>query len=158
MAYLDPLTSLPNRRAFEDAWKRELASAHRHGYPVAVALVDIDHFKQVNDKHGHLEGDRCLQAVGEVLRQTVRSADVVARLGGDEFVIALPYTNLEGALRIAERLRHMVATSDQGPPCNISVGVACTDQTPDEALLAIADKALYLAKSEGRNRVAAERP
>jgi diguanylate cyclase (GGDEF)-like protein len=158
MAYLDPLTSLPNRRAFEEAWKRELASAHRHGYPVAVALVDIDHFKKVNDEHGHLEGDRCLKSVGEVLRQTVRSADVVARLGGDEFIIALPYTNLEGALRIAERLRHMVASSAQGSPCHISVGVACTDQTPDEALLAIADRALYLAKSQGRNRVAAERP
>jgi diguanylate cyclase (GGDEF)-like protein/PAS domain S-box-containing protein len=158
LAYLDPLTGLPNRRAFEDAWKRELASAHRHGYPIAVAMVDIDHFKKVNDKYGHLAGDQCLKAVGEVLRQTVRSADIVARLGGDEFIIALPYTNLEGALRIAERLRDGVASSSEGPPCHISVGVACAEQTPDEAMLAVADKALYLAKSEGRNRVAAERP
>jgi diguanylate cyclase (GGDEF)-like protein/PAS domain S-box-containing protein len=158
LAYLDPLTGLPNRRAFEDSWKRELASARRHDYPVSVAMIDIDHFKKVNDKLGHLEGDRFLVAVGEVLRRTVRSADVVARFGGDEFVVALPYTNLEGALRIAERLREVVEETALGLPCKISVGVACTEQTPDEALLGIADKALYLAKSEGRNRVAAERP
>lgn len=158
MAYNDPLTGLPNRRAFEESWKRELASARRHGYPVSLAIVDIDRFKRVNDKLGHLEGDRVLAGVGEALRRTVRSADVVARLGGDEFIVALPYTNLEGGLRIAERLRAAVESLVLQAACQVSIGVACSEQTPEDELMSMADKALYRAKSEGRNRVAAERP
>lgn len=151
------------------SWEREaaaaLSSARRHGQPVAVLLVDIDHFKRVNDTHGHLVGDDVLRDVAGVLRAQIRNAhDLVCRFGGEEFAVLLPGLDVDEATRAAERLRREVAdmvtsTSAQGPVrVTVSVGVTVTDRlnAPEATvpeLLAGADLGLYRAKAEGRNRV-----
>ena len=104
----DPLTGVCNRRAFDDSFASQFALMERYGSPFAVAFIDIDHFKQVNDKHGHLHGDRILQQVAQRLDEAARDTDIVTRYGGEEFVVIMPHTDLAGACIFAERLRAMI--------------------------------------------------
>ena len=157
LALADPLTGLANRRALDLVWTQEVARAGRQGYSCCVLAVDLDHFKQINDRYGHAVGDRVLCTVASVLTATVRGEDFVARLGGEEFTIILPHAALPDALAVAERLRAAVAAADLSPlpaPCTLSIGLACSRLTPLPALPQAADRALYQAKALGRNRLA----
>ncbi|WP_278440110.1 sensor domain-containing diguanylate cyclase [Pseudomonas oryzihabitans] len=158
----DSLTGLGNRRHFERVFQQEIRRAIRAERPLAVLLVDIDHFKAVNDTHGHTLGDECLRCVAEVLRRHVqRAGEVAARYGGEEFVIALPGSDQQAARTLAERIRQEVAglelQTEQGRlRPSISVGVAVAVPSNLEhglGLLEDADRALYAAKRGGRNRV-----
>lgn len=147
----DPLTGLTNRKALDETLLNHLAMNARYGSPFSIALFDIDHFKQVNDQHGHLAGDRVLQQMALILDQYVRETDIVSRFGGEEFVVVLPNTDLAGACTFAERMRTMVA---QGASLTVSCGVATAEEGDDaERLLTRADTALYTAKTSGRNIV-----
>ncbi|HEX7290350.1 MAG TPA: GGDEF domain-containing protein [Conexibacter sp.] len=162
-ARIDPLTGLLNRRGFEERLDIELARAIRDASSLAVVVLDLDRFKDVNDTHGHEVGDRVLTWIGAVLTEHVRGVDVAARLGGDEFVVALPRTDVADALHVAERVRAAVANGGQrrarfgvGDELSVTVsgGVAAHVGPIDlHALLADADRALYAAKHEGRSRV-----
>jgi len=162
LAHTDPLTAVLNRRALTERLASELERVRRYESQVSVLLIDIDHFKRVNDSYGHLVGDDVLMDVGSLLQSAVRSVDVVARYGGEEFVIVLPETGLMGATAFAERIRELVEAHPfqhaGGSVLRLtaSVGVA-TYPSPGldtvEDLLATADQALYRAKAEGRNRV-----
>ncbi|MFZ5478003.1 MAG: GGDEF domain-containing protein [Myxococcota bacterium] len=147
----DALTGAFNRRHLEDALAREVSRAVRHGSELAVLAVDIDHFKQINDRFGHLAGDRVLVLVAKLLVDLTRRSDHVCRTGGDEFCIVLPETDAAGAAVLAERIfRH----ARQADGVSVSVGVAAREpsDTPT-TLLARADRALYAAKAAGRGRV-----
>ncbi|MCU0619352.1 MAG: diguanylate cyclase [Gemmatimonadaceae bacterium] len=147
LAQTDPLTGVLNRRALMERLGGELDRARRYGHAVAVLMLDLDHFKQINDTLGHLVGDGVLRELGELLRGAVRTADFVARYGGEEFVLVLPETSAEGAVAFADRLREKVAHS---------IGVALFPApriATVEELLSAADTALYRAKADGRNRV-----
>jgi diguanylate cyclase (GGDEF)-like protein len=156
-AAVDPKTGLLNAVAWERAARRELAVAARAARPVAVLLVDIDHFKRVNDRFGHLAGDEVLRRVGAVLRSGVRAADTVGRFGGEEFVAVLPGAGDVDALAVAERLRHRIRAVRPagGDPISVSIGASCapTDGVELATLLTAADRALYRAKEHGRDRV-----
>lgn len=158
----DPLTGLSNRRHFERVFQQEIRRATRAEVPLAVLLVDVDHFKTVNDTHGHTLGDECLRCVAELLRRHAqRAGEVAARYGGEEFVIALPGSDLLAAQALAERIRQEVAElelqSEQGllrPTVSIGVAVAVPSNLEHGlGLLEDADRALYAAKRAGRNRV-----
>jgi two-component system cell cycle response regulator len=161
LASTDPLTGCLNRRALGEALDRELDRARRYSLVLTILMVDLDHFKQINDTRGHLVGDMVLRQLGDLLRREVRSVDTVARYGGEEFVIVLPETGTHGALVFAERMRQRIGQQlfgdeDQTLHVTVSIGVASfPDQrvtTPD-TFLAIADAALYRAKADGRNLV-----
>jgi diguanylate cyclase (GGDEF)-like protein len=152
----DSLTGLFNRRRLDQAFEHELGRALRYSVPLSVIIGDIDHFKQVNDTHGHQIGDQVLQAVAEILRHGVRSVDTVGRWGGEEFIIICPDTDLEGAHALADKLRISIeATILPGDIRNTtSFGVAeyrCGETVKE--LVSRADSALYRAKLGGRNRV-----
>ena len=154
----DPLTGLGNRRELERRWPQMLTQAAENDTPLAVAMLDLDGFKQVNDARGHAVGDRVLVALAGVLRTHTRSADLVARIGGEEFLLALPDTSPERALEVCERLREQVAAHDwnalaPGLQVTISAGLACSPPGERDTLIESADAALYRAKSAGRNRV-----
>ncbi len=151
----DPLTGLANRRSFDAELGRTLAGLRRHGRPVSLCLVDVDHFKRYNDTHGHLEGDRALTAVGHVLGQQVRGADIAARYGGEEFALLLPDADPEAAVNVAQRVRAAVEqTALPAGSVTVSIGVATAARgCLPEQLIAAADSALYSAKGRGRNRV-----
>lgn len=156
-ARTDPLTGLLNRRALADEAGRMLAQAARRGTPTAAVLIDIDHFKQINDGHGHAMGDAVLVAAAELLRRHCRTGDVCARIGGEEFLLLLPDSALQSAHRVAERLRLAFEQELARDllPCTASLGVAFIQGTDDlDRLLISADRALYRAKRAGRNRVA----
>ncbi len=156
MAGSDALTGLANRRAFEDYWGFELARSARHGYPLCVVVLGIDRFRAINEGQGQALGDRVLRAVADVLVRSLRSGDIVARMGGDKFVFGLPYTDLDGAVKVTERVRELVAGSrfdSSAGNCTLSAGVACSASTPALELLEAADHALTRAKANGRNRV-----
>nr|WP_163503510.1 GGDEF domain-containing protein [Halomonas socia] len=167
LSVTDELTGLNNRRALLDQANRLFAQSTRSGTPVSLALIDIDHFKQVNDEHGHPTGDRILVAFAMLLKEVVRRADVVARVGGEEFCVLMPATDATGASELCERLRHAVAEHTfRGAPgqaealtITISAGVTTTrtdTAPPDDSFAALyprADQALYQAKQNGRNRV-----
>jgi diguanylate cyclase (GGDEF)-like protein len=164
----DALTGLANRRCFDQTLEKECARIHRSDSPLALVLFDVDHFKLLNDSLGHQRGDVCLALLaGEMNRVARRTIDVVARFGGEEFAMILPNTNLEGARRIAEMVRRAVMDlniphpASPGPPyLTISAGVASAEggqNTPDR-LVAAADRALYTAKRQGRNRVIVAAP
>jgi two-component system cell cycle response regulator len=160
MATIDSLTGLMNRRAFIPALEGELVRIDRYGGRLSVLLVDIDHFKLINDNRGHASGDAVLSAVGRMLRSHMREVDVTGRWGGEEFVVTLPETDAEGARLAAERLRAgfeaLVVRDGRGDRINVtaSIGVS-TYQRGDTAgaLVDRADRAMYQAKSNGRNRV-----
>lgn len=162
MSNIDSLTSLYNRRFFNEAYQREWLSAVRSQDVLAVLMVDIDHFKKYNDTYGHLQGDKCLKSVADAVQRAVkRPRDLVARYGGEEFVILLSETDTSGACRIAEQvlfnikelgIRHAASSIDG--IVSVSIGVASTipklDDLSDE-LLKLADEALYRAKNNGGN-------
>jgi diguanylate cyclase (GGDEF)-like protein len=157
----DPLTGLFNRRYLADKLPEELGRAHRYRYPVSVLLLDLDHFKRINDRYGHHGGDDCLRALARVLGTRVhRFGDFTVRYGGEEFVVVLPETGLEGALEVAEEIRRQVeALRAENLPCPMTVSIgaataASAETLSADELLARADKGLYLAKEQGRNRVA----
>jgi diguanylate cyclase (GGDEF)-like protein len=151
---VDPLTGLLNRRALEERFAVELARAKRDRHPLSVVAVDIDHFKRINDAHGHQAGDRALVWVAAMLNEHTRGADIVARVGGEEFVIVLPGADGPSTHEFAERLRDAIERGDAEFPFTISAGVASA-LAPSTAhtLLDAADRALYAAKHAGRNRV-----
>jgi diguanylate cyclase (GGDEF)-like protein len=161
-ALRDGLTKIYNKRYFAERLESELRFAARHGTDLALLMVDIDHFKTVNDTHGHLAGDAALAAVAQALAKSIRNEDVVARYGGEEFALLLRATPPAHVRSMAERLRRTIESLpvDTGDPVpihvTVSIGVACYPEvkaaTPDE-LIAAADKALYRAKNDGRNRV-----
>jgi diguanylate cyclase (GGDEF)-like protein len=155
----DPLTGVGNRRRLEESMAKEISRAERTGGKLCAVMADLDHFKRVNDVHGHESGDKLLVALGALLRQQMRPTDIVTRYGGEEFVLLLPHTDLEHALATAERIRTALACYLIEPlhnPVTASFGVAelATGEQGD-ALLRRADKALYQAKQSGRNRVVA---
>jgi two-component system cell cycle response regulator len=157
----DALTGLANRREFDLQWERELARHRRHGTPLAVVMLDLDHFKAINDEFGHAVGDAVLRETGRVLRDAVRLSDLLARVGGEEFALVITSSDRPGAVATAEKLVGLVARVQVGPmaaPCTISAGVATTFDTPAGELLRAADRALYQAKRDGRNRVAVAGP
>lgn len=147
----DPLTGISNRRALDETLENMFAMLSSFEHPFSVAIFDIDHFKQINDQQGHLEGDRTLKKFACLLADSVRETDMVARFGGEEFVVVMPHTELDGALIFCERLRKTV---DKLLPLTISGGLAqaCAADTP-QTLLSRADSALYSAKAGGRNCV-----
>ncbi|MBI5353849.1 MAG: diguanylate cyclase [Chloroflexi bacterium] len=160
LASTDSLTGLHNRHHFMELSKREFGRARRYQRPLAVIMIDIDHFKQVNDTYGHAAGDQVLKIVAERCRKTVRDIDILGRYGGEEFAALLLETSLEGAQIVAERLRHCVSEpainlDGHSLTVTMSVGVTTLDErcTSLDILLVRADKALYLAKQAGRNRV-----
>ncbi|MBF0499744.1 MAG: diguanylate cyclase [Candidatus Riflebacteria bacterium] len=162
MATTDGLTNLINHRSYMQRLIEEFYRAKRHQLPLSVVMMDIDHFKKINDTFGHPVGDKALRIVSTILRQHVRVHDVAARYGGEEFALLLPQTDLEGARVLAEKIRQMIERASltledkQVLRCNISAGVAQLDGiTMDKpmTLIQCADKALYQAKEDGRNRV-----
>jgi diguanylate cyclase (GGDEF)-like protein len=161
LALTDPLTKLANRRAFDESLAREVALATRHGKALSLLLLDIDHFKSVNDTLGHPAGDDVLSSLGLLLARQGRRGDVAARFGGEEFAVILPETTGERACVAAERLRKAVAAAPLGArvrvPVTVSIGAATLGVPGGDAdsLVAAADAALYRAKSAGRNRVEA---
>jgi diguanylate cyclase (GGDEF)-like protein/PAS domain S-box-containing protein len=161
LATTDMLTELPNRRYFMTRLEEEWARLHRLGGRAALMMIDLDHFKRVNDNYGHGTGDRVLQAFAEVLRRSLRRMDVPGRLGGEEFAVILPGADLAGAHKLAERLRQAVESmrvpDAEGEPVRITVSIGVASFNPEtatfDALLKRADEALYRAKRHGRNRV-----
>lgn len=152
----DPLTGCLNRRAFFEIFETEWSSASRYGYSLGCVMVDVDHFKAVNDNHGHSVGDQVLQKIAQVLLSTARKSDTVCRYGGEEFCVLLSHTDIENSKIVAEKFRQKI---EEAVPANISItasfGVSVKElnaKNPQE-LIDQADKALYLAKDTGRNRV-----
>lgn len=155
-AETDPLSGVVNRRGFDLHAERLVEQAAASGWPVSLLLLDLDHFKAVNDVHGHAVGDAAIRAFGALLKRSAPQSAVVGRIGGEEFVVLLDRTGMEGACLQAEALRVATATcAEEGvPPLTVSIGVAEVSPSYDiQAALRDADVALYAAKDEGRNRV-----
>jgi diguanylate cyclase (GGDEF)-like protein/PAS domain S-box-containing protein len=151
----DPLTGLANRRVFEQRLGQELADAVRHGREMAVAILDLDRFKQVNDRFGHLAGDRALKETAARLRSVQRKGDVLARVGGEEFAWILAEAHADGAWEAVERARRTISEEPFAEigELTISIGVSLRGELHDAArIYELADQALYRAKREGRNR------
>ena len=163
LALTDALTGAVNRHHFNEVLDQEIANVNNYGNPLSIMLLDIDHFKQVNDTYGHGVGDEVLVLFYQTCVEAVRSSDVVARIGGEEFVIIMPNTTLVNAQKFAERLRKKIATleinvADKQISVTVSIGVSQWKSdyfTNAETFVAHADKSLYLAKNNGRNRVVA---
>ena len=161
MALLDPLTRLGNRAALDNALRRELQLAERHHYELSVLMIDVDHFKRINDEHGHGVGDDVLQAIARTIENVCRETDISFRYGGEEFVVLLRKTNDSGARIIAERLRKEISSITLGKNGNtikptVSIGISTRESAQKEHISDLfdrADKALYLAKQAGRNCV-----
>lgn len=159
LARQDPLTRLYNRRYLEENLAREFAASKRYRFPLSIAMVDIDHFKQINDRFSHQVGDDVLRLVAQMLESNCRGADFAARYGGEEFVLVFPQTNQSGALIACERVRQRIENypwNDIYPHLRVtvSIGISSDPTLPDhEKLLAAADEQLYAAKRAGRNRV-----
>jgi len=165
MATTDALTGLLNRRSLLESTLREVARTRRYGDQLAVILLDIDHFKQINDRRGHAAGDAVLTAVGKILHAALRTCDIVARWGGEEFVLVLPSTSLEAGALAAERVRGLLASAEitdstgERIPVSASFGVASyVAEETLEQVIDRADRAMYRAKSAGRNRVVCDTP
>lgn len=158
-ARTDPLTGLLNRRAFDEDLVRRMSAWRRRAIPFSLLWVDVDHFKMINDRHGHAAGDELLRQVARTLAATFRDMDLVARVGGEEFAAVLPVTNANEAIIPAERLRRTLATFKfevDGRALAVSISVGTTAVQPDDDVATVvrrADQALYAAKSAGRNVV-----
>lgn len=160
LAVHDPLTSLYNRRHFCEAVDKEIVRAQRHQRPLAMCIIDVDLFKPINDRYGHISGDGVLRKIAALVREHAREDDVAARIGGEEFALLLTEANLDSARELAERLREAVANTpftleNETHRITISIGIAQLSPECDarSSLMREADIALYRAKSEGRNRV-----
>lgn len=159
MALTDPLTGLGNRRAFDLELAEELRELRRQGRQFAIGFIDLDDFKQVNDRFGHELGDRVLQELAQLIRDACRSSDLVARIGGDEFATLHPNASQDDALHVLERVRRQFLEHlrDKDWPVTVSMGVcACDNPAADyrpEAILAAADQAMYEAKQRGKNQI-----
>ena len=156
----DPLTKCYNRRQFEELAKNEIQRSRRYNHPFCLFMIDADHFKNVNDTHGHAVGDLVLQALADCCRRTLRESDIVARFGGEEFVILLPEASIENAFRVAERLRIKISKlvvkneQNQDVQFTVSIGLVSSTVTDDiPEMLKMADESLYVAKENGRNQV-----
>ena len=161
LAHIDPLTGLQNRRSLFELGRVEFARAHRMSREFCCMMLDLDHFKQVNDQYGHLIGDQVLQQFAACCKSSVREVDLVGRYGGEELIIFLPETDGQTSMQVAERLRLSIASTpikvfDKEISLTVSIGVATKDEntTQLETLIARADQAMYIAKHRGRNRVA----
>ena len=158
-ALRDPLTETGNRIAMEQTLKREVDIARRNLQPLSVLMVDIDHFKRINDSHGHIIGDQALKAVASALKDSLRNVDMVFRYGGEEFMVLLSNTSREAASMVGERLRLAVLGIQylvENRAIELSVSLGCASLLPGESmdsLLRRADNALYVSKREGRNRL-----
>ncbi len=163
LARHDALTGLFNRRAFAETVQIEIQKCKRHSLPMAVLLLDIDHFKKINDTHGHAAGDTVLKVIGSTLKTLCRRSDVCARWGGEEFVMVLAHTEPEGSGTVAERVRATIESleikvGDVQIPVTASIGVTSLYASDSlDTFLDRADKAMYVAKTSGRNRVSQER-
>lgn len=160
MAHVDPLTGVPNRRAFEEAVVRELTRSRRYGHPLCLIVGDVDHFKAVNDTYGHATGDAVLREFGAVLRRHVQRPEVAYRYGGEEFVVLAPEMDSRAGAALADRLRRAFNEASRDTPAGaqtVSFGVSDSTELPEDAdaglLFASADRALYHAKENGRDRV-----
>jgi diguanylate cyclase (GGDEF)-like protein len=157
LIFEDTLTGLANRRYILTQLGSAVSAARRHGRPLSVAIVDVDHFKSVNDEHGHAAGDRVLVAVAAALADHLRAEDQLGRLGGEEFLVVLGDTDAAAAERVTEKLRCEVAATrvehgGEDISVTVSIGTATWDGEPPETLLRRADDALYAAKASGRDR------
>jgi diguanylate cyclase (GGDEF)-like protein len=159
-ATTDPLTGIMNRRALLPALDVEQSRSERHGYPMSLLMLDVDHFKSINDEHGHAMGDQVLDALGRLLAKHARKTDIVGRWGGEEFLVVLSGANEAGARIAAERIRVAVEgitvldEKSQRMRVTVSIGIACLEVNDTvDTLLARADHAMYQAKASGRNRV-----
>lgn len=162
LALADPLTGLGNRRHFLPAARRELELARRHSQPLALVLLDIDHFKQVNDTYGHNTGDQALLEVGQRCQRALRATDLLARWGGEEFIMLLPNTNAQQATQLAERVRQAVSSTPlvllQEEPVQMTVSIGVVGMPVGRSatldmLVRFADEALYTSKNGGRDKV-----
>jgi two-component system cell cycle response regulator len=160
LAVMDPLTSLYNRRRFESIFATEFKRAMRYQLPLSFMMIDIDHFKLINDAHGHLEGDAVLKEIAQIIQATIREVDTPARWGGEEFVVLSTNTSKEKGLLAAERLRKAVASHEYNrigtKQVTISIGVAGIPNPSidsQDKMIHSADLAMYEAKKNGRNRV-----
>lgn len=160
-ATLDALTGFYNRHQLEERIKQEIATSHRQNTPLCAVMTDIDYFKKVNDTYGHAAGDIVLQSVAKVMRSGLREYDVAGRYGGEEFVVLLPFTKLDEAKMVAERLRKSVEdkvvdiskANNETQEISVTISVGVAELVNDETLIKNADKALYEAKETGRNKV-----
>lgn len=157
LARTDTLTGLNNRRAFSELAQASIRFCQRQGSPVSAIVLDLDHFKQINDRHGHSVGDQALQHIARILQESLRKSDICARNGGEEFAVLLPDTTLDEATQVAEKLRIAIAsqpvqTTSGALSVTASMGVASSN-ADFETLLRLADAAMYQAKQAGRNRV-----
>ena len=162
MSATDGLTTLLNRRAFEEVYEREFKRAYREKSSLAILMIDLDHFKKINDQHGHPFGDRCLVSTAKVIRANLRRPpDIAARYGGEEFILLLPNTDRDGALCVANNILSNLASNvvrDGNLALRLTASIGVISRVPDadisrEALLKLADEQLYMAKANGRNRV-----
>ncbi|AZC32637.1 GGDEF domain protein [Pseudomonas chlororaphis subsp. piscium] len=159
-ALRDPLTDTGNRIAMDQTLQREIEMARRHLHPLSLLMLDIDHFKRINDSHGHSAGDEVLKAVAASIKAQLRNVDMVFRFGGEEFLILLSNTGRDAAAMVGERLRQAAQAKDywaDGTLIELTVSLGCSTLLPGESaesLLRRADSALYVAKREGRNRLA----
>jgi len=154
-AIIDNLTQVYNRNFFTAYLKKAIEQAHRYNYDLSLILTDIDHFKKVNDTHGHLAGDKILTEMGSLLKKFCRASDLAVRWGGEEFIIVMPETNIAGGTVLAEKIRAGIAAHDFPVVSGItaSFGVATLKKEGADRLLKDADEALYTAKENGRNQV-----
>jgi diguanylate cyclase (GGDEF)-like protein len=161
LALLDPLTMIGNRKALETAIRRELPLAERHHQDLSILMIDVDHFKTINDSHGHDKGDQVLVAIAKTIQTVCRETDLIFRFGGEEFLVILRNTNIQGAHIIAERLRQQIAesrinTKNESISPTVSIGISSLhhgNKEKSQDLFKRADTALYKAKSAGRNCV-----
>ena len=155
LATHDSLTNALTRRQLNEACVKELERCRRHGRSMALLMMDLDHFKRINDTYGHQAGDRVLVSFVTNVTALLRGPDQLGRFGGEEFMALLPETTLEEAVHVAERIREVCALADTGPYCTVSIGIATSYKDSDtvDTLLARADAAMYRAKANGRNRV-----
>jgi diguanylate cyclase (GGDEF)-like protein len=156
----DALTGLYNKRFFTELVEREIEMRSRYNFHSSLFMIDLDHFKRINDRYGHLAGDHVLQVVSRIILENVRNTDIVCRFGGEELVIYLPHTSSQQALVVAERMREAISESkvefkDQVIPITASIGIASTESDVSDLnqMLQLADSALYEAKRSGRDQV-----